>query len=327
MHYTGVGKRLGRPRVLLTLSALLLAPRIANAQGTGTTGAQVLQFVAGSRASAMAGAYVAADGDADALFYNPAGIVTMRMGASLSYETYVEEIALGSFGGVARLGRFSVGLGAVYLNGGDIIEVVPDPVFGGNRGIATERTFSASEVAARLSLGMPIGEQLRVGASAGLVSSSLADASRSAPIFDVGAQYDFSRATIGVSLRNMGGAMSGDELADADMPMEGRVGAAVRFEQGNGIGVTLHSDLIARLAEGTAGIVFGAEAGWQNIAQQSLGAVGRVGYSAAEGDGGLGALRLGGGLTMMNLALDYTFQNLEHFGAVHRFGLRWTVPR
>ena len=62
----------------------------------------------------------------------------MRMGASLSYETYVEEIALGSFGGVVRLGRFSVGLGGVYLNGGDMIEVVPDPVFGGNRGIATE---------------------------------------------------------------------------------------------------------------------------------------------------------------------------------------------
>src|SRR5688572_23966022 len=116
---------------------LAIIPSPVRAQGVGTTGAQVLQFVAGSRASAMAGAYTAADGDADALFYNPAGIVTMRMGGALSYETYVEQIALGSFGGVVRVGRFSVGLGGVYLNGGDVIEVVPDPAFGGNRGIPT----------------------------------------------------------------------------------------------------------------------------------------------------------------------------------------------
>jgi hypothetical protein len=146
-------------------------------------------------------------------------------------------------------------------------------------------------------------------------------------VFDIGAQYDFTLATVGLAVRNIGGALSGGEMADADLPMEARLGAAIHLARADGIGVTLHSDLIARLAEGTAGLVIGAEAGWMRDQQHALGAVARIGYSAAEGDGGLAALRFGGGLAMMNLALDYTFQNLEHFGAVHRFGVRWTVPR
>jgi hypothetical protein len=299
----------------------------AVAQGVGSAGAQVLQFVAGSRASAFSGAYVGADGDAESLFYNPAGIASLRYGAALSYETYVEQIALGSFGGVARVGNVSVGLGAIFLDGGEVVEVLPDPEFGGNRGIATDRTFSASEIAARLSAAMPVGDRLRIGASAGMVSSSLADQSRSAPVFDIGAQYLFSFATVGAALRNIGGALSGDDIADADLPMEARVGAAFQRALPDGLSLTVHTDLVARLAEHTGGIIIGAEGGWQTSEQRPIGAVARVGYSAAEGEGGLGALRFGAGLAMTSLALDYTYQNLEFFGSVHRFGLRWSIPR
>jgi hypothetical protein len=93
------------------------------------------------------------------------------------------------------------------------------------------------------------------------------------------------------------------------------------------LGLTVHTDLVARLTEQSAGIVIGVEGGWQAGAQRALGAVARFGYSAAEGDGGLGALRLGAGLTMAHLSIDYTYQNLDLFGGVHRFGLRWSVPR
>ena len=114
--------------------------------------------------------------------------------------------------------------------------------------------------------------------------------------------------------------------ADADMPMEGRVGAAVHFERAMALGdAAQRPDRAAGGGHGRASCLVPKLDG-KTRAQQSLGAV-VIGYSAAEGEGGLGALRLGGGLTMMNLALDYTFQNLEHFGAVHRFGLRWAVPR
>jgi hypothetical protein len=45
--------------------ALLVVPGILQAQGTGTTGAQVLQLTAGGRASALSGAYTGVSGDVE----------------------------------------------------------------------------------------------------------------------------------------------------------------------------------------------------------------------------------------------------------------------
>jgi hypothetical protein len=59
------------PLAASLLAAFAAAPLAA--QGVGTTGAQVMQLPAGARAAALSGAYTAASGDADVLFYNPAG--------------------------------------------------------------------------------------------------------------------------------------------------------------------------------------------------------------------------------------------------------------
>ena len=140
--------------ILAALLALVPAQQSA-AQGAGSTGAQVLQFVAGSRAAALSGAYTAASSDADALFYNPAGVAALQRAAAISYEAYVEGVALASFGGVLNLGRFTIGLSELLLDAGDINERVPDPEFGGNRGISTGRVLSASESVTRITAATP----------------------------------------------------------------------------------------------------------------------------------------------------------------------------
>jgi hypothetical protein len=320
---------------MLLLTACV--PALVGGQGAGATGAQVLQFVAGSRAAALSGAYTAASGDADALFYNPAGVATLQRGAALAYERYVADVALASFGGVLSLGRLTVGLGGVYLDGGEIDELVPDPDFGGNRGIATGRSVSATEMVARLSAATSLTDRLRLGASVGIVSASIGDgetvanlpsgASSRAPSFDVGAQYELSFGTVGIALRNVGTRISGDDVTSAPQPTEARLGVATQFARADGLGVTLHSDLIARINEGSAGLVFGVEGGWQPTAHRTVGAVARLGYSAAEGEGGLAAVKFGAGISMPQLALDYTYQHLDFLGSVHRLGLRWSVTR
>ena len=94
------------------LAAALLAPTVLGARnlaaqdGPGTTGAVVLQLLAGSRAAALSGAYVAATGDADVLFYNPAGIGSLSAGASLSYQRHVEDMAKNGFT-LSAMGRSS----------------------------------------------------------------------------------------------------------------------------------------------------------------------------------------------------------------------------
>lgn len=303
--------------------ALFLALSLAaplHAQTAGTTGAQVLQFNAGARAAALSGAYSAVRADADALFYNPAGIADASRGASFGYETYATDVAFGSGAGFTRLGRVSVGLSMAYLDAGKIAEVVPSDEFGGNTGTATGASASASETAARVSFALPLRQgQLRIGVSGGLVSSSVAELSQHAPMADVGLQYDVGKMTVAASVRNFGGSLSGSH---APLPTEARLGAMLPFALSGGWRVNAFADLIARVRESAFSFATGLEAG---IAPGSrdLGAVARVGFDTSPNQ--LSSLHFGAGLTRHAISVDYAFQNLDFVGAVHRLGVRWTV--
>ncbi len=313
-------------RVLIPVIAALL-PAGVQAQGAGAAGAQILQFAAGSRAAAFSGAYTASVGDADVLFYNPAGAAALRLAGSLSFETMVQDVTLSSLSGAVRVGPVTVGLSGLFLDAGSVNEIVPDENFGGSTGRATGSSVSASEAVARITIAVPLRDRLRLGASGGFVSSSLADQSSSTPVFDVGVQYDIASFTVGAALRNVGSALSGDQLSDADLPTEARVGAAFQIARPDGLGVTLHSDLVARLQESGAGILLGAEAGYLPSSARALGAVARIGVSPTEGDGALGALKLGAGITLAHIGIDYTYQSFDLLGGVHRFGVRWSAAR
>lgn len=316
-------RRLGRA----ALAAALLLPAPALAQGgTGSSGAAVLQLPAGSRAYALSGAYVAASGDADALFYNPAGAAGLGAAASLAYHRHVMDIDFGSVAGALEAGPFVIGLAVTYLNGGDIEIIEPDPNFGGQRGRETGEFTSARESAARLALAAPLG-RLSVGAAAGVVTSSLAGVTRSAPLVDIGAQFELPIVTIGASLRNLGPALSGDGGADVPLPTEARVGARFERELVNGLGFTIGADLASDLEAGTTWLAAGIEAGLLPGGDRMLGAVARVSMDGdARGEEELGALRLGAGFTFDRLAFDYTYQEFEYFGAIHRIGFRWARP-
>jgi hypothetical protein len=300
------------------------------AQGAGSAGAAVLQLLAGGRAAALSGAYSAADGDVDVIFYNPAGLAGLNAGASLSYQRHVQDMGVANGAGAYRFGAFVVGMGAAFLDAGTIRVIEPDPDFGGQTGRETGATASATEVGARAAVAAALlDERLQLGAAAGFVAATIANASRGAPLFDIGAQWRLPQAAFGVALRNLGGTMSGGGLADADLPSEARAGATTALRAGT-IGVLFAADVVHRLAEKRTGFAAGIEAGLVSppgAAAQGIGAVARFGYNGTEGDAALGALQLGAGLTFGDFAVDYAFQNYEFFGALHRFGVRWQRAR
>jgi filamentous hemagglutinin family protein len=309
----------------LAFASLSLPARAQAQDGAGSTGATVLQLLAGGRASALSGAYTAATGDADVLFYNPAGIASVRAAAGLSYQRHVEDIGVATASGVLRFGRIVLGASAIFLDYGDVAELTPDPAFGGQTGLPTGRNVSASELAGRLAAAVPLmGGRLRVGAAVGLVSVDLAGVSRSTPMFDAGAQYSLPLLTVGASIRNAGGSLSGEDLAEVDLPTEARIGAMLSFTGASGIGAAVSADVVSELNEGGTGVVAGIEAGLIPSASTRIGAVGRVGYNATSGDDGLGSLQLGAGLSMGSFALDYAYQSYDFFGSLHRFGVRWS---
>jgi filamentous hemagglutinin family protein len=302
----------------------LCFPGSGRAQGAGTTGATVLQMLAGGRASALSGAYTAAGMDADVLFYNPAGAAGLNAAASVSYQQHVEDIGLATGAGAFRFGNIVLGASAIFLDYGDIQEYVPDPDFGGQTGIATGNTVSASEVAARLTGALPLSDgRFNLGASLGYVSSDLAGTGRGTPFIDVGGQLLLSGVTIGAALRNIGGSLSGSGVANADLPREARLGAMYEFARDTGLGGAVSVDLVAGLNGGSTGLVGGFEAGLLPKGASQIGAVARAGYDTGVGDGGQGALAIGGGVSLGPIAVDYTYQNYDLFGSLHRVGVRW----
>lgn len=316
-----------RPGRALLLAAVLTAipcMRVA-AQGAGSTGATVLQLLAGGRASALSGAYTGATDDSDVLFYNPAGIAQLAGAAALSYQKHVQDIGVATGSGAFRLGRIVLGASAIFLDYGDITEYVPDPDFGGQTGMPTGNTVSASEVAARLSAAMPLlDDRLNVGASLGYVSIDLAGTGFGTPFVDVGAQYSLPLVTLGASIRHLGGSLSADGI-ESELPAEARVGAMLKWEAPTGLGAIASADFVAELNSETSGLVAGLEAGLLPGGAGRIGAVGRVGYNAGTGDAGQGALLFGGGLSLGPLSVDYAYQSYELFGTLHRVGVRWHI--
>lgn len=311
---------------IATASLLVAVPATAQ-NGAGSAGAGVLQMTPGSRAAAFSGGYSAMTGDADVLFYNPAGISSLQAGAAVAYQPLTMGIAFGSASASFRLGHVALGVGLSYLNGGSIDVTTPDPLFGNQRGIATGETVSATESAAHLAAAVPLANgRFRVGAAAGFVASDIAGSSAGTPVFDVGVQAGLLPSlSVGAALRNLGGSL-GKDSASAPLPSEARVGLSYATATPTGLGVALSADFVAGLQEHTAGVAGGIEAGLLRSGSRGFGAVARLGYDQAQGSGGLAPLQVGGGLSLGALSLDYTFQDMNNFGAVHRFGVRWTSP-
>lgn len=306
------------------LLALALAAPLQAQDRAGSTGAQVLQFLPGSRAAALSGAYTAIAGDADALFYNPAGIASIKRAATLAFESYVSDVSYGSLGAATRLGPVTVGAAVAFLNAGDVREVIPDPQFGGNTGQETGNSVSASESAVRLAAALPMrGGRLRAGAALGFVASAIAEQHQSAPLLDLGAQYDVGPATIGASLRNLGADLSGD--ATDKLPTEARLGASAQLTHARGATVVGTVEIVARIGEGSTTLVGGLEGGLPATADRPFAILGRIGLDAESNQ--LGSLRAGATLGFRDVAFDYTYQTLEFLGSVHRFGLRITQLR
>lgn len=311
-----------RVTVCLVAGALALGAGALRGQDAGRTGAAVLQLPAGARAAALSGAYSAAAGDADVLFYNPAGAAALGTAVSASYLRHVLDIRATTAAGAVRLGPLTLGAATALLDAGEVRVVEPDPQYGGERGRETGERASASESATRLAVALPLrGGRIRLGAAAGYVSSDIAGAARAAAVFDLGAQLALERVTLGAALRNLGGALAGDGLDDADLPTEARAGLRFEAARAATLGATLSADLVSRAGGGTW-LAAGVEAGLLPAAGR-IGAVGRIGWDGGAGDGGLGGLRLGAGLSLGEVAVDYAYQDLDLFGPVHHIGVRW----
>lgn len=316
-----------RRRAGTLLLTALVAAGPARAQAPGTSAGVLLEIPATARSLALGGASAALLGEAGSVFGNPAGLAPVRRTAlSVSWQRYLVDSWLGSAALAVRVSRFDLGVGLRILDfGGDSV-VVPDPAFGGDRGIATGATIGAYHalgvgtltyrtgfVSAGVSV-KALREHLGVGGEPSVNTTAVgADVGVAAAFFDI--------AALGVVVQNLGGPARGDSLR-APLPHTTRVGFTFNIFDPQGTRRLLTTTEWVAPPGHDAYWIFGFEAG---AVSGGVGLLGRIGFVTGRRATDLHSPVLGGGLVFHALRVDYAYQGLDALGdGMHRFTLGWT---
>ncbi len=308
----------------------LVALPAAAQPGGSLSSFSLLRFDASARTAALGGAYTAmADGDVNALFYNPAipSPATSRI-PSLSYLNHLAGIDAGTL----AYGHTADGLGTTFSGGLRFVH------WGtlqrrNERGERTG-TFSAGDVALTFGAARALGEHLRYGANVHVLYSQIDQAQATALATDLGVLYRVPahQLRVGASLRHLGVSLDGHGQRAATLPLDLQVGVTKRLahlplllsltaydltEVGTGVeGGSRTDHILAHLTFGgevRLGDVLRVRAGYNHRRSQDLALADRFDL------GGLGG---GFGLVIGGIGVDYAYNSWSELGGLHQFTIR-----
>lgn len=197
----------------------------------GTTGFQFMNMSYSARALGLSNAYTALSDDADAVYFNPAGITQPENKQIKSnYINYLDGMNGGSVSIVIPQEEFvNLAFFAKYLNSGDITktEVLSKEAY------VETGNFSASNFIVGACFAKKINPNLDLGLTFKYNLEQLDDASASAIAFDVGIlhQTNNPKLMIGAVIKNLGKQLSyfSEVKYDEGLPTEATLGARYTF--------------------------------------------------------------------------------------------------
>ena len=308
-------------RKIETAALLLCLAPAAWASGPGTAAADFLRIPVGARETALGGAMTAHSADADAVFYNPAGLAAGRgMQASYAYNNYFSGISQQWLAGALPYGGGTLGLGLNYFS------VSPFAAYDNDN--ARTGSVSAYGLAAYLGYGralrtgLALLPELRWGAAAKYISEKLDSYGASGYGLDAGLQAGtaLKGLSVGLAAENLAASRL-DFVASGERP-ERSLKAGAAYELGaTGSAVTaLFAADMNFPGDGGSYVSAGAEGVFYGVV--SL----RAGYSAY-GDLSNG-MSFGAGVSLpgrwKGVRLDYSYGSTYDLGSVHKFGASWT---
>ncbi|MCX5781851.1 MAG: PorV/PorQ family protein, partial [Elusimicrobia bacterium] len=164
----------------------------------GTSTAQFLKLGAGAKESGMGSAQVAASSDANAVYWNPAGLNGVQdMSVSFMHVNWLEDITYDWLGFAKRINTVGVfGFGVQYMGYGSIKETNEVGVHVGD--------FTPNDTAVTFSYARKISD-IEFGGSAKYISSRIKRSADSVA-FDAGARYKLKdiKLTLGAVATNVG---------------------------------------------------------------------------------------------------------------------------
>jgi len=296
-------------------------------QRRGTSAAQFLKIGIGSRAQGMGESYVAIANDAEALYWNPAGISQYdKNSVFFSHTEWLVEIQLEYAGLVYHIDPVnSVGLAVTFLHTDEMKETTELQPLG------TGRYFNYSDFLVSLSYARNMTDKFSFGLSAKYMHENIAELTMSAFLYDLGIYYKtgWSSTRFAVTLSNFGSEMAPegqirytdldnnevkiDKFQSFAPPIVFRIGIAKEFIETKDHRLSASVQL-NHPNDNTENLNFGTEYGWRNTVFL------RTGYKTAQIEENFSA---GCGfdvpLSSYQFKLDYSYSNFGRLGYVNRF--------
>jgi hypothetical protein len=333
-------------RQYLLLLAVLV-PALAYGQGfskVGTSAAQFLKIGVGARGAGLGEAYVAAANDADALYWNPAGIARLRsISLTVGHAQWFADLSHNFAGLSVPLGESdAIGFSAIRLSAPEQeVTTVESPE-------GTGVYYQVSDLAIGLTYARALTDRFAVGLTGKFVQQNAYNESASAFALDIGTtlQTGFHGLTIGMCLSNFGESLKldgRDLLATSDvatgvsgnynpnshltteewpLPLSFRVGIAVDIIGRGDAFVTSDQHRITLALDGNhpndnaeRGSI-GAEYGWQEAFFLRAGY--KINYDIERWTFGAG-VKVGFG--EQRLLFDYAYVDYGDLGKTSRFSL------
>lgn len=282
---------------------LILSVCYAQNEDGGEAGA-FLENGMGAKASSMGGAFVSLADDANAVYWNPAGLAQIKqLSADFMYASPMSEIDGVDYYTFAvsyptEIGI--VGLGLIHFSVADI------PITSDRSG-PTGETFSNTETAIFVSYGMALDEAMSIGLSLKILNHAVYEYSATGYGIDLGFLYRFSdRLRLGIQLNN---------LMAPSLQLNNEI-YSVPLKLNTGLSYKLF-DVFTMVTDfkfaGDKSIVIkpGMELGlWQNILFV------RQGYSMNTDEWSLGL-----GINYGGYKMDYGYSTHPWLGYTNRFGI------
>jgi len=314
-------QRLTSFAVLAVIALLTLVSNPVWAQGT--SGAVELKIPVGPRAIAMGQAFTAVADDANAVYWNPAGLNQLG-GTHLTaqYDVFIETVRYDYFAAATKLGNeAALGLGVKLLSTGTEPEITGVV---GNTPVTGSGTVGENYMDIDLAGAYRLSYYFDIGLTAKYISKTLSGTSASTFAADLGVLYHspIPHLQIGLDLQNMGPGIKFDQVSDP-LPFTIKLGVAYKMFNDDFV---LDYDLDIPTDDPYIVNCLGGEYWYKDTL------VGRFGYQFAGsidqnqyGIGGVAGLYLGAGVKIAAfkdfIGVDYAWTNTGFLGSNHHFAL------